>query len=61
MTNLYAVVGEHRDEPGRLLLLGDDGQYYDYDALHSYSEPSQVVPTDEWNVDTDALEASAAP
>ena len=61
MTNLYAVVGEHRDQPGRLLLLGDDGQYYDYGALDSYGEPAQVVPSDEWAVDADALDAAEAP
>ncbi len=30
MTNIFAVVGEHRTEPERLLLLGDDGRYYGY-------------------------------
>ena len=32
MTNIFAVVGEHRTEPERLLLLGDDGRYYGYAA-----------------------------
>jgi len=49
MTNVFAVVGEHRDEPHRLLLLGDDGQYYAYGRMES--QPTEVEPTDEWEID----------
>ncbi len=51
MTNVFAVVGQHRVEPGRLLLLGDDGRYYAYatdDVLLT-----EVEPTDEWAIDPD--------
>lgn len=30
MTNVFAVVGEHRRDRGRLLLRGEDGCYYAY-------------------------------
>lgn len=30
MTNVFAVVGEHRRDRGRLLLRGEDGYYYAY-------------------------------
>ena len=49
MTNVFAVVGEHRDEPTRLLLLGEDGRYYACaaDAL----VPNEVEQSDEWTID----------
>jgi len=51
MTNIFAVVGEHRDDPDRLLVIGQDGNKYDYRV------PSgQIIPAepreDEWQVDT---------
>ena len=46
----FSVVGEHRADPDRLLLLGDDGRYYD---LHL--PDGSVVPAEpeagEWTVD----------
>jgi hypothetical protein len=30
MSNVFAVVGEDRDDPDRLLILGEDGQFYRY-------------------------------
>jgi hypothetical protein len=56
MTNVFAVVGEHRDQPTRLLLIGDDGQFYSY-ASDAGSRLSAVEPTDDWSIDDDALEA----
>ena len=52
MTNVFAVVGEHREEPSRLLLLGDDGHYYAYGSTEN--QPTEVEPTDEWEIDQDA-------
>lgn len=52
MTNVFAVVGEHRREPGRLLLLGEDGRYYAYRADGA---PLEVEPSAAWNLDEDAL------
>lgn len=48
MTNVFAVVGEHRAEPDRLLLLGDDGRYY---AFAADGRPAEVDPGDAWALD----------
>lgn len=49
MTNLYAVVGEHHDDPAHLLVLREDGQYYDWDLT---TERTRLVePGDEWHLD----------
>jgi hypothetical protein len=61
MTNVFAVVGEHRDDPDHLLVLGDDGSYYDYTVTTGQTEP--VEPTAVWSTDApiaaldEALEA----
>lgn len=55
MTNVFAVVGEHRWEPGRLLLLGEDGRYYAYRADGA---PMEVEPSAVWNLDEEALAAA---
>ena len=55
MTNVFAVVGEHRWEPGRLLLLGEDGRYYAYRATGA---PIEVEPSAAWHLDEDALAAA---
>lgn len=55
MTNIFAVVGEHRREPERLLLLGEDGRYYAYRADGA---PMQVEPGGAWNLDEEALAAA---
>jgi len=52
VTNIFAVVGEHRREPGRLLLLGEDGRYYAYRADGA---PLEVEPGAAWNLDEEAL------
>ena len=48
MTNVFAVVGQHRAEPGRLLLRGDDGRYYAYAAN---GHLSAVEPSNAWVLD----------
>jgi len=54
MTTVFAVVGEHRDDPDQWLLLGDDGHYYacpDPAAPPTpLSPPDDVVPG-EWTLD----------
>jgi hypothetical protein len=51
MPNVFAVVGEHRDAPDRLLLRGDDGRYYAYVA--PAVAPTPVEPSAEWALDDD--------
>jgi uncharacterized protein YraI len=50
MTNIFAVIGEHRTEPGRLLLLGEDDLYYAYAAS---GPPHAVESTADWLLDRD--------
>ena len=57
MTNVFAVFGEHRAEPERLLLLGDDGRYY---AFAADGRPAEVEPGDAWSLD-DAPDAPDDP
>ena len=52
VTNVFAVVGEHRDEPGRLLLLGDDGHFYAYGTEEG--RPTQIEPSADWEIDLEA-------
>jgi hypothetical protein len=59
MTNVFAVVGEHRDDPDHLLVLGDDGSYYDYTLTTGQAEPTE--PGADWSTDESlAAGASAA-
>lgn len=46
---VLAVVGEHRTDPTRLLLLGDDGVYYTY--CDGIDDPIAVELTTDWVVD----------
>ena len=57
MTNVFAVVGEHRAEPDRLLLLGDDGRYY---AFAADGRPIEVEPSGVWRLDADTAAARAS-
>jgi hypothetical protein len=45
---VFAVVGEHRADPDRLLLLGDDGRHY---AYTDDGVPAAVDLTADWLVD----------
>jgi hypothetical protein len=49
MTIVFAVVGEHRDNPNHLSVLGDDGQYYDYGL--STGQAALVDPDWSWKTD----------
>ncbi len=56
VTTVFAVVGEHRDDPGRLLLRGEDGRFYAYGRggrLHA------VAPDGAWVLDPDPADAGA--
>ena len=49
MTTIFAVVGERIDDPDRLLLLGSDGQYYQFVMPEEITMP--VVPDETWVID----------
>ena len=58
MTNVFAVVGEHRDNPDHLLVLGDDGSYYDYTVTTGHTALTE--PDLSWNTDADGPELEEA-
>jgi hypothetical protein len=49
VTNVFAAIGQHRDDPCRLLLLGSDGRHY-AQALPD-GRPVPVEPDGAWVVD----------
>lgn len=49
MTSEYNVVGEHKSDEQHLLVVGDDGQYYDYSLSSERVEP--IEPDENWQVD----------
>ena len=58
-TTVYSVIGEHRLEPCRLLLLGEDGRYYALAA--NAAQPTAVEPSDEWKIDPPAKRTPLSP
>ncbi|MEA2513470.1 MAG: hypothetical protein QOJ59_2957 [Thermomicrobiales bacterium] len=46
---VFAVVGENRDDPNRLLLIDADGQHYQYRLTDGTTTP--VEPDDGWVID----------
>ena len=51
---VFAVVGEHRDNPDRLLVIGEDGLHYDMRLPEGTAVP--VEPDDRWLVDENGAE-----
>lgn len=49
MASEYNVIGERKDDDQHLLVVGDDGRYYDYSLAGETMEP--VEPDDSWQVD----------
>jgi hypothetical protein len=49
MTTIFAVIGESREDPDHLLVLGDDGQHDDYQLLAGTTSPVEL--TDDWAID----------
>ncbi len=45
----FQVIGERKDDPGHLLLMGRDGRWYDYDVALETIAPAE--PGDSWTVD----------
>lgn len=56
MTNVFEVVGEHREEPTRRLMRGDDGLYYAFGATDHHL--TTVEPSDEWELDREEDDAT---
>jgi hypothetical protein len=51
MTNIFAVIGENRDDPDRLLVLGADGQHYEYQVSEGTTVPIPIEVDDRWMID----------
>lgn len=49
MTNVFAAIGQHRDDPDCLLLLGADGLHYG--QVLPDGQPELVEPDETWDVD----------
>ena len=49
MGNEYNVIGEHKDDEEHLLVVGDDGQPYDYCLTRESLEPTDI--DDNWQID----------
>lgn len=58
MTNEFSVIGEHIEDERHLLVLGNDGQHYDYSLERD--EVSPVVPDEHWRVDPDLATSTGA-
>jgi hypothetical protein len=50
-----AVIGEMKDNPDQLLLLGDNGAYYAYSIAHNSA--TEVEPDDNWVIEEDVNES----
>jgi len=55
---VFAVVGEHREDPDLLLLRGDDDRFYQLDPLEGL--PTPVDLADCWRLDPDRAETPSA-
>ena len=53
MPTIFAVIGERRDDPGQLLLLGANGQHDAYRLVDGRTTP--VAPDATWALDRPAL------
>jgi hypothetical protein len=49
MTNQFSIIGQHRENPDQLLLIGDDGQRYATDI--SMSDPVPVESDEDYLID----------
>ncbi len=46
----YAVIGEHREDDQHLLLLGEDGEHYDYHLGRDHVAPIEELD-EQWVID----------
>jgi hypothetical protein len=49
MTTIFAVIGENRNDPDRLLVMGDDGHHYAYQVSDGTTAPVELTP--DWALD----------
>lgn len=49
MTTEYSVIGEHKQDDGHLLVMGEDGQPYDYALTSETIEPVEI--DDRWRIE----------
>ncbi len=52
MAVVFVAVGEHRADPDRLLLLGEDGRFYAHALPDGTTTP--VEPSEDWVIDEHA-------
>ena len=57
MGTVFTVVGEHRADPARLLLRGEDGRHYAYGAG---GRLQAVAPSSAWVLDPDPASTADA-
>ena len=57
MANEFNVIGERKDDDLHLLVLGNDGQHYDYSVAGEQVSP--VEPDERWNIDRDPPDTEA--
>jgi hypothetical protein len=48
MLNEFTVVGEHREDKSQFLVIGADGQYYEYNPARE--QVSATVPDEHWEM-----------
>jgi hypothetical protein len=49
MASEYNVIGEHKTDEHHLLVIGDDGRYYDYSLTSERVQPVEIDHN--WKVD----------
>lgn len=54
LVNHFAVIGEHDDDPDRLLVVGEDGQPYAWELATDATVPVEV--DEQWTIDDDLPE-----
>lgn len=56
MPNEFTLVGENAERTSELLVMGDDGKYYEYDPVHERFSP--VEPDERWVLFPNAQEVA---
>jgi hypothetical protein len=57
---IYRIIGEHRTDPARLLLLGSDGHHYVLNLHDGHAKTSLIeIREDEWDIELSEIKESA--